>query len=422
MARRTVAQHARLRSPHPLTQLLKLLAVAVVVVVVATLGTVAYAAYDLTASFADEAVTVENQAPVPPDIGEIAGGVNLMVVGIDECEEDLRDLFGDRCNGDDSETQLNDVNILLHISDAPRRVTVVSFPRDLVFEAPGCAGTDGERWDGGFVQINELYSIGGLSCVITAVTDMSEQQIQFGAMVTFGGVIDVTNAIGGVEICLANPMVDSNTGIDWPAGSRTVQGIEALQFLRTRYGVGGSDLARVSNQQQYMSRLARKLVSEEVLTNPSTLYRLASTGLRSVTPTETLTNPLTLVQIALAVKDVPFEDIVFVQYPSVEASFDANRVEPNYSAARVLWDALSAGQPIEVTGDVGANDGVVEVAPGTITPPSPEPDGGDETTDPAEDAPTVEAGEVDPSTGKVALPSSITGSSAAQETCSAGNR
>lgn len=416
--RRPVAQHARLRSPHPLSQLLKLVAVGVAIVLVATVGTVTYAAYDLTASFADEAVVVENQPPVPPDIGEIAGGVNMMVVGIDECEEELKDLFGDRCSGDDSDTQLNDVNILMHISDAPRRVTVVSFPRDLVFDAPGCARTEGGRWDGGFVQINELYSIGGLSCVMTAISDMSEQQIPFGAMVTFGGVIDITNAIGGVEVCLASPMRDSNTGIDWPAGPRTIQGIEALQFLRTRYGVGGSDLARVSNQQQYMSRLARKLVSEEVLTNPSTLYRLASTSLRSVTPTETLTNPLTLVQVALAVKDVPFEDIVFVQYPSVTASFDANRVEPNYTAAQVLWDALAANQPIEVTGAVGANDGVVEVTPEPSAPGAPAPE--DPTTEPTEET-TVDAGEVDPETGKVALPESITGSSAAQQTCSAGN-
>ncbi|MBM3715092.1 MAG: LytR family transcriptional regulator [Actinobacteria bacterium] len=417
--RRTVAQHARLRSPHPFSQLMKLVAVGVVVVVVATLSTVAYAAYDLTASFTREAVAVENPIAVPPDIGEIEGGVNLLVVGIDECEDDLKELLGDRCDGADSDTQLNDVTILLHISEEPRRVTVVSFPRDLMFTAPGCARTDGGRWDGGFTQINELYSIGGLSCVMTAVSDMSGQQIPFGAMVTFGGVIDVTSAIGGVEVCLANPMVDRNTGIDWPAGPRTIQGVEALQFLRTRYGVGGSDLARVSNQQQYMSRLARTLVSEEVLTDAGKLYRLASTGLRSVTPTETLTNPMTLVQIALAVRDVPFEDIVFVQYPSVPASFNANRVEPDEDAAQVLWDALAANQPIEVTGEVGADAGVVEVAPDP-TPGTDPSEASVPTDDPSAEEPVVEAGEVDPRTGKVALPTSITGSSAAQQTCSAG--
>ena len=131
-------------------------------------------------------------------------------------------------------------------------------------------------------------------------------------------MIEITNAIGGVEVCIANG-IRPDTGINWPAGNRTIQGMDALQFLRTRHGVGnGSDLGRISNQQQYMSRLARKLVSEEVLSNPATLFKLATTAVDNITPSQTLTNPLTLVQIALAVKNVPFNEIVFIQYPVIE--------------------------------------------------------------------------------------------------------
>ncbi len=403
--RRTVARHARLGSPSIAGQLLTLVAVAVAVVLVAAAGTVAYATYDLAASFTEDAVELEDQPSPPPDIGAIEGGVNLLVTGIDECEPEYAHLFDARCTGKDAASRLNDVNILLHISDAPRRVTVVSFPRDLILQAPGCTRTDGSRWSGGTVQINELYSIGGLNCIVNTVADLSDQEIPFAATVTFGGVIEITDAVGGVEVCLARGMRDRNTGIDWPAGPRTVAGIEALQFLRTRYGVGGSDLARVSNQQQYMSRLARKLVSDEVLSDPATLYRLASTGLRNVDPSTTLTNPLTLVQIALAVKDVPFEEIVFVQYPTLTAPSDANRLVPNYSAAAPLWQALAENRPIELTGAVGANNGVVEVTP--------------EPTDPS--APPTETAAPTPPSDAVALPPSVTGSTAAQETCSAGN-
>ncbi|MFG6475490.1 LCP family protein [Microbacterium sp. P06] len=405
--RKTVARHARLGAPSIVRQLFTLVAVAVAVVLVAGAGTVAYSTYDLASTFTEDAVVTDQQVPVPPDIGEIEGGVNLLVTGIDQCEEKYRDLFGARCNGPDAETQLNDVNMLLHISDNPRRVTVVSFPRDLIFTAPGCTRTNGTEWAGGSIQINETFELGGLNCVIDSIEGLSGVDVQFAATVTFGGVIEITDAIGGVEICLDKGMRDSNTGIDWPAGNRTIQGIDALQFLRTRYGVGGSDLARISNQQQYMSRLARKLVSEEVLTNPATLYRLASSTLRSVTPTDTLTNPLTLVQIALAVRDVPFEDIVFVQYPSVQAASDANRVQPNYTAAEQLWTALDENKPLELTGAVGANGGVVEVTPEeTAAPEAPEA-----TPDPTATTPTDAA----------TLPPSITGSTAAQETCSSGN-
>ncbi|KAA9153826.1 LytR family transcriptional regulator [Microbacterium lushaniae] len=403
--RRTVARHAHLTSPSIGGQLLTLVAVAVAVVLVAAAGTVAYATYDLAASFTEDAVVLEDQPAPPPDIGAIEGGVNLLVTGIDECEPEYAHFFGGRCTGKDATSRLNDVNILLHISDAPRRVTVVSFPRDLILQAPGCTRTDGSRWGGGTVQINELYSIGGLNCVANTVADVSDQEIPFAATVTFGGVIEITDAVGGVEVCLARGMRDKETGIDWPAGPRTIAGIEALQFLRTRYGVGGSDLARVSNQQQYMSRLARKLVSEEVLSDPATLYRLAATALRNVDPSTSL-KPLTLVQIALAVKDVPFEEIVFVQYPTLTAPTDAYRVVPNYSAAEPLWQALAENRPIELTGGVGANNGVVEVTP--------------EPTDPAAPPPTETAAPTPPSDA-VALPPSVTGSTAAQETCSAGN-
>ncbi len=405
MARRrsTVARHARLRSPSITGQVLTLVAVALAVVLVAAGGTLTYATYDLAASFTADAVELEDQPAPPPDIGQIEGGVNLLVTGIDECEPEYAHFFGARCTGADAAGKLNDVNILLHISDSPRRVTVISFPRDLILQGAPCTRADGSRWGGGTVQINELYSIGGLGCVVNTVSDLSDQPIPFGATVSFGGVIEITDAVGGVEVCLARGMRDRNTGIDWPAGARTIAGIEALQFLRTRYGVGGSDLARISNQQQYMSRLARKLVSEEVLSDPATLYRLASTALRNVDPTTTLTNPLTLVQIALAVKDVPFEEIVSVQYPTVAARSDPNRVEPNFAAAAPLWQALAENRPIELTGRVGANNGVIEVTPEQPVDPSA----------PASPDPTP--------TDVVALPSSITGSTAAQETCSAGN-
>ena len=83
-----------------------------------------------------------------------------------------------------------------------------------------------------------MYREGGLNCVVKTVSQLSGMNIQFAAKVNFGGVIKITDAIGGVEVCIGNGGIhDPNTGIDWPAGPHVVQGIEALQFLRTRYGL-----------------------------------------------------------------------------------------------------------------------------------------------------------------------------------------
>ncbi|MEU1972682.1 LCP family protein [Microbacterium sp. NPDC019599] len=409
--RRTIARHGELRSPHPFAQIVKILGVMLAVVLVSGVGIAAYAAVDLTQSFTSDAVQLEGQESVPPDIGAIEGGVNLFLAGTDACEEAYAGYFGDRCTGSDAEAELNDVNMLVHISDNPRRVTVISFPRDLMVPIPSCTREDGSETSAMSKQmLNSAYMYGGLSCVVKTVSQMTGLDIQYAAKITWGGVIEITNAVGGVDVCLASGIKDPYTGIDWPAGTRTIAGIEALQFLRTRHGVGnGGDLGRISNQQQYMSRLARKLVSEEVLTNPGTLYKLATTAVDNITPSQTLTNPLTLVQIALAVKNVPFDEIVFIQYPVVDDPADSNRVVPNETAAQALWDALSTNQPLQLTGEVSQGDGVVVVEPET---PIETP-----TETPAPDATSTPA----PSETAVALPSAIAGQTAAQETCSNGN-
>jgi LCP family protein required for cell wall assembly len=407
--RRTVARHGALKSPHPVAQLMKVLAVVLAVVLVSGAGVAAYAAYDLTQNFTKDAVALEGQESVPPDIGAIEGGVNLFLAGTDACESAYAGYFGDRCTGADSEGELNDVNMLIHISDNPRRVTVISFPRDLMIPIPSCTREDGSQASAMSKQmLNSAYMYGGLSCVVKTVSQLTGLDIQYAAKITWGGVIEVTNAVGGVDVCLANGIKDPYTGIDWPAGTRNIQGIEALQFLRTRHGVGnGGDLGRISNQQQYMSRLARKLVSEEVLSNPATLYKLATTAVDNITPSQSLTNPLTLVQIALAVKNVPFDEIVFIQYPVNGDPDDANRVVPNHDAADSLWAALSTNQPLQLTGDVSQGDGVVVVEPtAPVEPTTPDP------TATATGAPTETPVELD---------SAIAGQTAAQETCSNGN-
>ena len=409
--RRTVARHGALRSPHPLAQLGKLLAVVVAVVLVAGVGVASYAAIDLTQGFVADAVELDGQESVPPDIGAIEGGVNLFLAGTDACEPEYADIFGDRCTGADAEGELNDVNMLVHISDNPRRVTVISFPRDLMVPIPSCTREDGSTTSAMSKQmLNSAYMYGGLSCVVKTVSQLTGLDIQYGAKITWGGVIEITNAIGGVDVCLASGIKDKYTGIDWPAGVRNIQGVEALQFLRTRHGVGnGGDLGRISNQQQYMSRLARKLVSEEVLSNPATLYKLATTAVDNITPSQTLTNPLTLVQIALAVKNVPFEEIVFLQYPVFDDPDDPNRVIPDKTAAEELWAALEANQPLQLTGEVSGGEGVVVVEPTTpVEAPAPDPSATSGATTPPADT-------------SVELPSSIAGQTAAQETCSNGN-
>lgn len=408
--RRTIARHGQLRTPSPVSQLLKFIAIGLTVVLVSGLGVAAYIAYDFSSTVSANAVDLEGDEPVPPDIGEYEGGFNLVLTGVDTCEEKYAQLFGDRCTGSDAGGTLNDVNLLVHVSADPRRITVVSFPRDLMIPIPECTDEDGNVHSGMSKQpLNVAYTDGGLNCVAKTISELTGQDVQFAASVTFGGVIEITNAIGGVEVCLANPIKDRFTGLDMTAGNHTVEGLQALQFLRTRHGVGdGSDLGRIGNQQQYMSSLARKMISGEVLGNVPVMLKLANTALSNLEASTSLANnPMTIVQIALAVKEVPFEDIVFVQYPTGADYADPNKVVPNYDAADQLWAAIEANAQLQITHENNSNDGVVIEEPAAPAGETP--------TETATPAPTATPENV------VALPDSIKGNSAAQQTCSNGN-
>ncbi len=398
----------------PLARLLAVIGVALTVVVVSAVGVASYAAYDLEHTFSAHTIHLSGEKALPPNIGAIEGGVNLMLVGSDECDPSFAKLFGARCTASDAAGARNDVDILVHISNNPRRVTVISFPRDLMIPIPACTNQDtGKPISAQSKQmLNSTLDPGGVDCVVKTVEQLSGQHIDMAAKLTWGGVINITDAVGGVTVCIQHGIKDKDTGLNLPAGMVTVQGMDALEFLRTRHGVGdGSDLGRISNQQQYFSRLAHKIVSEQVLSDPVTLYKLATTAVANITPSANLANPLTLVQIALAVKSVPFDQIVFVQYPTMYDPSDPNRVIPNRTAADALWSALAANKQLLLSGKASQGNGVVVLPP--TASPVPAPSGSAAATPGPSPSGAADAA--------VTLPASIAGQTAAQQTCSNGN-
>jgi len=424
----TIARHGVLRSRHPLVSLLAMFGVVLGVVGVSTVGLTAYNLWDASQAIATNAVVLDEEKPLPPSLGAIEGGVNILLVGTDSCEGDNEQLSG-ACKNHDTEGERNDVTILVHISDEPRRVTVVSFPRDMLVPIPACDKPDGSGKVSAMSSqmINASYWYGGLGCTadtVEALIGNDQIKIDFAAAIRWTGVINVSNAIGGVDVCVAGDINDGNTGLHLTAGTHTLQGVEALQFLRIRHGIGdGSDLGRISNQQQFMSSMVRKLQSDAVLANPATLFTLATTTINQVQAGQLvlssgLTNPTLMVQIAMAVKDVPFEDIVFVQYPTVYApglnGSPSSRVLPVKDAAKALFDALAANQPLSLTGKASsgnaievtgeASQPVVTPTPGA-TDAAATPEGGTDAAAPPADETRVE------------LPSTITGQTAKDTTC-----
>lgn len=421
--RRPVARHGRLSSPHPFRQILSVLGVILAVVLVSGVSVGAFAVWDSAQAIAQNAVVLDEDETVPPSIGEIEGGVNLLLVGTDSCEGQDTRLFP-RCGIDDDGLERNDVTMLVNISDNPRRVTVVSFPRDMLVPIPECSDGEGGTYSAmSQMPINASYGNGGLGCTVRTVENLTGFDIQFAGAIRWTGVINMSDAIGGVDVCVAGDISDSHTGLQLSEGWHTLQGTEALQFLRIRHGIGdGSDLGRISNQQQFMSSMVRKLQADSTLANPAILFNLATTAMQQVNQQQlildsNLSNPTLMVQIAMAVKDVPYEDIVFVQYPTEYAAgvtADNNRVLPLTTVAGELFDAIRANKGIILTGDPSQGYGV-EVE-GDATAPTPTPEPSDSASPDASPSATAEP-TPEPTSEAVELSDQIAGTSAAQVTC-----
>lgn len=402
-------RHGRLPRHGTVRAYLKLAASVIAVLAVSAGSVAAFAVIDLVGSL-KPSVELEGEEMLEgvPDIGAMEGGLNFILVGSDKRPDD--GAFGDP---EEESAELNDVTMLLHISEDHSHVEVVSFPRDLVVPVPDCIdpeNPDGERLPAmSGVKINTVLSHGGLGCVASTVEQLTGVQILVGGIVEFYGVAALSEAVGGVEVCLAEPVVDEYSGLDLAAGKHAISGMEALAFLRSRHGVGdGSDLGRISNQQTFLASLMRTLQSEGTLGDPLKLYSIAKAVLSNMTLSSELQNPTQLVAIARMMQDVDLSKVAFVQYPTVYTE-DFDSVEPSESAA-IVNAALQADRPVQFdpNATAGAQFGTVE----------------DPTAPPAEEAPAAEApAEATAEAGALpeALPGDVTGQTAAEVRCSSAN-
>ncbi len=407
----TVARHGRLRRSNPWLRVLKIVSLVAVVSVVSTVSVGAIAAWDLSRQVKTVALPGQTPGAPPPEIGAIKGGVNMLLVGSDSRLNSVNSY------GEDDGSELNDVNILLHISEDHTSAVAVSFPRDMFVPMPECA--DG---DGGYnsamssAKLNTALMHGGgaakngLGCTVSAVSELTGLDIPFAAMISFDGVIEMSNAIGGVPVCVAEKIEDTYTELYLDPGQHTLQGMDALKFLRTRHGVGdGSDLTRISSQQVFLSSLVRQVKSSDTLGDISKLYGLAGAAVRNMVFSQSLSNVDTLVQIARALQPISLDKIAFVQYPTGEVT---GGVAPNYDSAQVLFDAIRSGQAVAVAAN--------EIDRGSVADPNATPPAA-ETPAPADSAdPNATAAPTESSAPVTTLPSDVRGQSAADQRCTVG--
>ena len=361
--REPFARHTKLRRKSVAGRILAAVGFVLSAVLVAGIGVGAYAYHEYFGTLKGNSVVLSGQDTNPPSAKVLPNeDLNILVAGVDKCEEDSNEKFGDRCPPEVIEaqknsyaSQLNDVNMIIHISPEPRHVTVISLPRDLMTSRPECfddlQGTTTPAAN--LVQFNTAYSSGGLDCVARSASQLTGLKIDHAALMTWDGVIEITNAIGGVDVCLEQPIpYDWHTDFELSAGEHNLVGYQALQFLRVRYTLqSGSDLDRIGNQQLYMGALVRKMTSEDTFGDLGALLRLAKAVTSNAQVSSGLADPSALVSIAGALRGIPVSDYTFIQFPAMDDPADHNRLLPVMDTWQLITDALEKNQVIDLGDD-----------------------------------------------------------------------
>lgn len=234
----------------------------------------------------------------------------------------------------------SDTAILLHISADRKHALAVSLPRDSWVALPECTSQDGSTTHPATEgKLNSAFERGGPACTVKTVEALTGVYVDHFAVVDFKGFQQVIDAMGGVEVCLPTAVNDPKSHLELPAGVSVVTGKQALAFVRARKTIGdGSDIGRISRQQQFLSSAIRKATSLGVLANPVTLYSMLDAASSAVTVDSGLSGVDQMKNLALSVQGLSPKNIVFTTVPFADRGDGENVVWT--AGARPLWESM----------------------------------------------------------------------------------
>ncbi|MET9392809.1 LCP family protein [Streptomyces sp. NPDC006624] len=214
-----------------------------------------------------------------PEAGE---GTNYLIVGSDSraglSAEDKK-----RLRTGSAEGKRTDSMMILHTgSNGP---TLISLPRDSNVTIPSFKGSDSGKLypaTGRQTKLNAAYAEDGPELLVRTVEANTGLHIDHYVEIGFGGFANIVDAVGGVEMDIPQDIKDTKSGADLKKGKQTLNGEQALAFVRTRYALAGSDLDRTKNQQKFLSALANQVATPSTVLNPFKLYPTMGAGLDSL--------------------------------------------------------------------------------------------------------------------------------------------
>ncbi|QOQ38297.1 LCP family protein [Trueperella pecoris] len=292
------------------------------------------------------------ERPTTPPPADAAAGrpLNILVLGSD-AREGKSDVDGAGAAGEITGMR-SDTAMLMHISANRDRVDVVSIPRDTLLTIPSCILSDGSRsTERSDAMFNSAFEIGGrtgdvagaAACTIRTVEALSGIYVDGFIAINFASFQDIVTTLGGVEVCLSEPVSDTSAGLDLAAGCQTLNGKDALALARARKSLGdGSDISRIGRQQQIVEAIVSKALSLNYISDLPKLYGVLNDVTSNVDMSSSLGNISYLGGLAYSLRGLSVQDLHLITMPFVQAG---NRVRPAPEAESV-WEAIRTDKPL----------------------------------------------------------------------------
>ncbi|MEV7360444.1 LCP family protein [Kitasatospora sp. NPDC091276] len=313
-------------------------------VMVAGCGGAYYLYQHFNSNLTSVKVQLGNEEERPKAAGD---ALNILVLGTDS-----RQGLG-REYGDEGSAGHADTTLLFHISKDRSNATAISIPRDLMVPIPECQSSDGKKIPGSARDMfnNSLGQEGrDPGCTWKTVEKMTGIRVDHFVQVNFEAVKTLSSAVGGVEVCAAKDINDTDSHLKMSKGRHVVQGDEALAFVRTRHAVGfGGDLTRIPLQQQFISSMIRKIKSDDTLTSPSKLYKLADAATKALTVDSGIGSVDKLKDLALDLSKVDTKNITFATVPVLDDPKDKDRLVLKQPDAGQLFSMVAGDRSLTET-------------------------------------------------------------------------
>lgn len=329
-------------------------ALALVLLVALGASAVAYNRLDANITTEDVISKLGSHRPTAMPVTGPSGPLNILLLGSDS-RNGSKGKYGHETGA------RSDTTILLHLAADRRSATAMSIPRDSWVQLPSCVMDDGSKTSARFDRFNAAFSQGGTACTIKTVESLTHIRIDDYVVIDFEGFKSMVDALGGVPVCLPHAVDDPQSNIHLPAGRQVVKGEQALAFVRVRHGITyGSDLGRISRQQEFLAGLIQKVQSMGLLLNPVRLYAFLDAATKSVTTDPGLGSLNKLRGLTQQVQGIGQKQIRFVTVP----------VHDRPDHATVAFTQPKADQLFRALRSDGAGRGSGE-ASGSAKSPSP---------------------------------------------------